>query len=88
MLSLDQLARVTFYDDLIIIKGEKPLVFSARCPHLGCRINKLEGDLLMCPCHGSSFQLNGAVSRGPAPHSLQEIEHTFDPSTRQLLIDM
>jgi Rieske Fe-S protein len=37
------------------------------CTHQGCAINYQEANqVLFCPCHGSEFDLNGNVLRGPA----------------------
>lgn len=39
------------------------------CTHMGCNLShgKIEGEGVMCPCHGSIFNLKtGAVIRGPA----------------------
>ncbi|MBI4001906.1 MAG: ubiquinol-cytochrome c reductase iron-sulfur subunit [Nitrospira defluvii] len=46
-------------------------VFSPICTHLGCgyRWDDAENKFL-CPCHGSSFDLNGQVLGGPAPRPL------------------
>ncbi|HEX7568111.1 MAG TPA: Rieske (2Fe-2S) protein [Anaerolineaceae bacterium] len=39
------------------------------CTHLGCTVeSKPEG--FACPCHGSRFDLQGNVTRGPAGKSL------------------
>ena len=39
------------------------------CTHLGCIVkNTSEG--FECPCHGSRFGLDGAVTKGPAPTPL------------------
>jgi Rieske Fe-S protein len=40
---------------------------SMRCPHLGClvRFNAAERSW-DCPCHGSRFDVDGAVLEGPA----------------------
>ena len=35
------------------------------CTHLGCSVRPGKGQL-QCPCQGSSFDLTGAVIRGPA----------------------
>ena len=43
---------------------------SATCTHLGC-IVKRERDRFDCPCHGSRYDLNGKVLRGPAPKDLE-----------------
>jgi len=42
------------------------------CTHLGCTVeSKPEG--FACPCHGSRFDLQGNVSRGPAGKSLNSL---------------
>lgn len=44
-----------------------------RCTHLGCRYKwHAEQGVFECPCHGSEFDLHGAVKRGPATRPLQE----------------
>lgn len=43
------------------------LAFSATCTHQGCTVNAVEGGLILCPCHGSKFDLaTGAPVAGPA----------------------
>ncbi|MFJ9367532.1 Rieske (2Fe-2S) protein [Nocardia sp. NPDC101769] len=44
--------------------------FSSTCTHLGCKVNTVEGGLIKCPCHGSTFNLDGTVAGGPAPRAL------------------
>ena len=49
------------------------------CPHLGCTVeSKPEG--FACPCHGSRFDSQGEVTRGPAikPLTALRIETTPD----------
>jgi cytochrome b6-f complex iron-sulfur subunit len=42
---------------------------STICTHLGCLVRgTTEG--FECPCHGTSFTRDGAVTRGPAPRPL------------------
>lgn len=66
--------KVSFYDDFIIINENEVLtVLSAHCTHLGCKINKLENDRLICPCHGSEYNLNGNPVKGPAYKNLENI---------------
>ena len=45
--------------------------FIARCTHAGCALSKVVDGALACPCHGSSFGLDGQVLRGPAEQALR-----------------
>jgi Rieske Fe-S protein len=45
--------------------------FSAECTHAGCVVNRVEGAVLVCPCHGSRYGLDGSVQQGPAPRALK-----------------
>ncbi|MEP7151811.1 MAG: ubiquinol-cytochrome c reductase iron-sulfur subunit [Nitrospira sp.] len=49
-------------------------VFSPICTHLGCgyRWDDTEKKFL-CPCHGSSYDMNGQVLGGPAPRPLDTL---------------
>ncbi|WP_149550995.1 Rieske (2Fe-2S) protein [Streptomyces marokkonensis] len=41
--------------------------YNTVCTHAGCPINKLDGTKLICPCHGSEFDVTtGKVLREPA----------------------
>jgi len=44
---------------------------SAVCTHLGCNVNHEEGRGFACPCHGSAFDEDGRVRKGPAAWPLQ-----------------
>ncbi len=44
---------------------------SAKCTHLGCTVSfESRKDDFLCECHGSEFDLNGKVLRGPAARPL------------------
>jgi Rieske Fe-S protein len=50
---------------------------SAICTHAGCPVNVVTSGgqpSLSCPCHGSTFNANGAVTRGPAATPLQHYQ--------------
>lgn len=44
--------------------------FIARCTHAGCSLGLKDG-VAVCPCHGSRFELDGSVARGPATEPLK-----------------
>lgn len=46
---------------------------SAICTHLSCNI-RMSGKVLQCPCHGSTFDLDGNAIRGPAQRPLKIYE--------------
>jgi cytochrome b6-f complex iron-sulfur subunit len=47
------------------------LALSRTCTHLGCSIAwDFEKKRFICPCHGSSFDLNGEPLTAPAPRPL------------------
>ena len=55
----------------------KLYAFDDLCTHEGCQLSagKLDGTTLMCPCHGSQFDVaSGAVIRGPAKQPLTTYE--------------
>jgi Rieske Fe-S protein len=55
------------------------------CTHQGCTVD-IGGSHLICPCHGSTYDRDGTVVRGPAPESLRRfpVERTEDG----LIIDL
>lgn len=53
----------------IIRDAEGVFAISTVCTHLGC-IVKQAADGFHCPCHGSRFDPEGGVVRGPAPKPL------------------
>jgi len=86
-LPADILQGVTFFKSVIINNDDKELnILSSKCTHLGCKINKLEDDKLICPCHGSQFNLDGNVIRGPATASLKRLSYKTDPKTKEIVI--
>jgi Rieske Fe-S protein len=40
--------------------------FCATCTHMGCHITRVRDAELVCTCHGSRFNLDGTVAKGPA----------------------
>jgi Rieske Fe-S protein len=59
-------------DDLVLTQPEPGSfnAFSAVCTHAGCTVAEIVGPSINCPCHGSSFNLDGTVANGPAKRAL------------------
>jgi Rieske Fe-S protein len=49
--------------------GGAHTALSSTCTHLGCTV-ELGSTHLVCPCHGSTFDKQGRVVRGPAENPL------------------
>ncbi len=57
-------------DFLAVPQGDRVIVFSRRCPHLGCLLNIGQDHEFVCPCHGSRFDREGVRVQGPATGNL------------------
>lgn len=76
-------ARVITVDDrrfLIVRTDETTFVaLSAICTHAGCTVRYAAGSRdVVCPCHGSTFELDGSVTNGPAQSPLDVFAATYD----------
>jgi Rieske Fe-S protein len=47
------------------------------CTHRGCTVD-IQGARLVCPCHGSTYDRDGMVLRGPAERALTRYAVTRD----------
>ena len=78
---------ITFHKSIILNRVDNDLqIYSSRCTHLGCNINKLENGKLICPCHGSQFDQHGKVLKGPATASLRKLNYKTDPKTKEIIV--
>lgn len=62
---------------LLVKRRDEIFALDDVCSHAGCPLSqgRLEGDAIVCGCHGSTFRLrDGAVLHGPSPFS----QPTFD----------
>jgi len=68
------------------------IVFSGKCPHLGCgfkwRKHKVLGPVFLCPCHVSIYDASGRVLEGPAPRPLDPLPIQVSESGEVQIIDM
>ena len=56
----------------------------AACTHLGCLVES-QTDGFQCPCHGSRFDNEGAVTQGPAVRPLERAALTTNVDGRVVL---
>ncbi len=59
----------------LIRNGDAVHALSVVCPHLGCSVNTAEdGKSFACPCHDSSFTMDGKREGGPSPRDMDTLE--------------
>lgn len=57
---------------LLVRRHSEFLALSHQCPHNKCSVDYVpDRHVILCPCHGSRFDLTGAVLRGPARRPLR-----------------
>jgi quinol---cytochrome c reductase iron-sulfur subunit, bacillus type len=58
----------------VVVRSQQNVsVFAPQCTHLGCAYHWDEGNHnFYCPCHSSTFSIEGQVLGGPAPRPLDQ----------------
>lgn len=80
---------VHFFDKVIIHKtNDFMIMMSSSCTHLGCKIRTESNNRLVCPCHGSAFDLDGSVLQGPAVRPLKKLSWKTDNTTGEYVIEL
>jgi Rieske Fe-S protein len=59
---------------------------TAVCTHQSCTITGYSNQIYTCPCHGSQFNTEGLVTRGPAASALRKYATQF--ANNQLMITL
>lgn len=60
------------------------VALSPVCTHLGCIVG-IQGERLVCPCHGSTYDQRGRVLRGPAERPLRVFPVQSEPDGTLLI---
>lgn len=61
------------------------IAFNTVCPHLGCAIDYRSGEKdFYCPCHTSTFDLDGEKQNSIPPRNMDELEVRADETTGEL----
>jgi thiosulfate dehydrogenase [quinone] large subunit len=72
---------------LIVRESARRFVaLSTLCTHEGCPLNPPVAGLITCPCHGSQFELDGRVHRGPAQLALMRYDITYDKRSKRATV--
>jgi Rieske Fe-S protein len=87
-ISLIDHKEVIFNEECIIVIQEDLQVFSEYCSHLGCRIQTYEKGQLICPCHGSVFDLDGNPLKGPAVKPLDKLPFELNNDTNTIIVNV
>ena len=64
---------------ILSLGSDRYSAVSPICTHLQCRVN-IDGANLVCPCHGSTYDREGRVLRGPAERPLTRYRATLESS--------
>lgn len=55
--------------------GDQVIAFSSVCPHLGCSVDyRRSNNDFFCPCHTSSFALDGSKTNKVPPRDMDSLE--------------
>ena len=70
---------------MLVRKGDRLYATSALCTHRDCLIKHVEAEM-RCPCHGSRFDVDGDVTKGPAKSPLSRFAIATD-ATGRIVVD-
>ncbi len=88
-LSGDLSVGVSFHAGFVLIRGRESIrAYESKCTHLGCAIKKVEGNELVCQCHGSRFDMTGNAVKGPAINPLKEFLVYQDAASGEITIQI
>lgn len=75
---------------IIVIRraSDRYITLLLECTHAGCQGSSLSNSSsgITCGCHGSTFDLDGNVTGGPASQDLTEFITTYDATTKLVTI--
>jgi Rieske Fe-S protein len=73
----------------ILVVRDGPRLFHAlsmQCTHEGCPVRPPVQGIITCPCHGSQYDIEGRVRRGPAQLPLARYEVEYHRWTKRLTL--
>ena len=69
----------------VLAKGSDFVAVSPICTHRGCTVD-VHGERLVCPCHGSTYDREGTVLKGPAQRALTRYAVTRSADTLTIVL--
>lgn len=73
---------------VVKLADNQAVAFSPQCTHLGCAYHWDESNKnFLCPCHTSTFDMDGTVLSGPAPRPLDRFQVRVE-GTKLLIGDL
>lgn len=71
----------------IVHRDKQIFALSAICTHKGCKVRAQADQSFLCKCHGSTFDKDGRVTKGPATRDLPRLGVDVD-SHRHVLVNL
>lgn len=69
----------------LLVNGSNFVAVSPICTHRGCTVD-VHGERLVCPCHGSTYDREGNVLKGPAQRALTKYSLTRSGETLTIAV--
>jgi len=72
---------------LLVRAAGRYFALSSTCTHLGCDVDYgVDSHRIICPCHGSEFDLEGRNLKGPARRPLRHYSVRLE--TTRIIVDV
>lgn len=71
----------------VIRRNGQLFALSSICTHKGCKVRAKDDQSFLCKCHGSTFDGDGRVTKGPAKRDLPRLAVQAD-EYKHLLVDL
>lgn len=81
----------------LLVGGELKLIYVIRtsfsqfaaispiCPHQGCTVGMVK-NMFKCPCHGSTYDLDGSLITGPADKPLRSFRTQYQDTSVKIFL--
>jgi Rieske Fe-S protein len=60
---------------------DRVAAYSSKCAHLGCELPLPVNNVITCPCHKATYDIQGKVTKGPAKKDLVSFEAILQGTT-------